>query len=48
MTILSKKVLEKKCSKVIFITFKISVPVIYFVIVELVALRGGNEIGASP
>ena len=48
MTILSKSSWEKSVQKLCFLILKFAVPVIKFVVVELVPLRGGNEFGARP
>ena len=37
-----KKSSRRKCSTVISMTIKFAVPVIYFVVVELLPLRGGG------
>ena len=45
MTILSKSSWEESVQKLYFLLSKFAVPVIKFVVVELVPLRGGNEFG---
>ena len=47
MTILSKSSWEESVQK-LCILLKFAVPVIKFVVVELVPLRGGNEFGTHP
>ena len=48
MTILSKTSCEESVQKLCFLLLKFAVPVIKFVVVELVPLRGGNELGTRP
>ena len=45
MTILSKRSWEESVQKLCFLLLKFAVPVIKFVVAELVPLRGGNEFG---
>ena len=45
MTILSKRSWEESVQKLCFLPLKFAVPVIKFVVAELVPLRGGNEFG---
>ena len=48
MTILSKSSWEESVQKLCFLLLKFAVPVIKFVVVELVPLRGGNEFRTRP
>ena len=48
VTILSKSSWEESVQKLYFLPLKFAVPVIKFVVVELVPLRGGNEFGTCP
>ena len=48
MTILSTSPWEKKVFKSCFLLLKFAVPVIKFVVDELVPLKGGNEFGTRP
>ena len=48
VTILSKSSWEESVQKLYFLLLKFAVPVIKFVVVELVPLRGGNEFGTCP
>ena len=43
-----KKSLRRRVRKLSSLPLKFAVPVIYFVVVELVPLRGGNEFGTCP
>ena len=47
-TILSKRSWEESVQKVCFLLLKFTVPVIKFVVVELVPFRGGNEFETRP
>ena len=48
MTILSKSSWEQSLQKLCFLLLKFAVPVVEFVVVELVPLRGGNEFDTPP
>ena len=48
VTILLKRSWEESVQKLYFLLLKFAVPVIKFVVVELVPLRGGNEFGTCP
>ena len=48
MTILSKRAWEETVRKLCFRLLQFAVPVIKFVVIELVSLRGGNEFGTRP
>ena len=48
MTILSKGSWEESVQKLCFLPLEFAVPVIKFVVVELVPLRSGNEFGTRP
>ena len=48
MKILSKSSWEESVQKVCFLLLKFAVPVIKFVVVELLPFRGGNEFGTRP
>ena len=48
MTILSKSSWEGRVEKLCFLILKFAVPVIKFVVVELVPFRGGNEFETRP
>ena len=48
MTILSKSSWEESFQKLCFLLLKFALPVIKFVVVELVPLRGGNELETRP
>ena len=48
VTILSKSAWEETVRKLYFLLLQFVVPVIKFVVVELVPLRGGNEFGTRP
>ena len=45
MTILSKRSWEESVQELCSLLLKFAVPVIKFVVVELIPLRGGNELG---
>ena len=45
MTILPKRPWEESVRKISLLLSKFAVPIIYFVVVELVPLRGGNKFG---
>ena len=47
-TILSKSYWEESVQKLCFLLLKFAVPVIKFVVVELVPLRDGNEFWDTP
>ena len=48
MTILSKSSWEGSVQKLCFLLLKFAMPVMKFVVVELVPLRGGNEFRTRP
>ena len=48
MTILSKRSWKETVQKLFFLPLKFAVPVIKYVVVKLVPLRGGNEFGTRP
>ena len=48
MTILSKRSWKESVQKLFFLLLKFAVPVIKYVVVKLVPLRGGNEFGTRP
>ena len=47
-TVFSKSPGEESVRKLSLLLLKFAVPVIYFVVVELVPYRGGNEFGTGP